>query len=176
MRDSALGRLALAARHPPLWARWLLTIVAFAVLIVLAIVVVRQHSEVTSAPTKSEREAEVQANREGDIVIEEDQAPHTASLSAGVPTLTALQREIAGDARARIQTGELTGPFQSVRCKAGHVVGANRAYSCSVRAAGVTYPYVALLDTRTRRLTWCKIDPPPTGGAPEVPVSPRCRL
>ncbi len=175
MRDSSLGRLVLAARHPPLWARWLLTILTFAVLTLAVVVFVHDHSEGTSAPTKSEREAEVEANREGNVVIEEDQAPHTARLGAGVATLTALERAISGDAHVRIQVGDLTGPFQSVHCKAKGAVGANRAFSCTVHAAGVAYPYLAVFNERTGQSTWCKVDPPPTGGAPEVPVSPRCK-
>ncbi|MFZ1926923.1 MAG: hypothetical protein WAU42_12365 [Solirubrobacteraceae bacterium] len=175
MRDSSLGRLALAARHPPLWARWLLTIFAFAVATLAVVVFVHDHSEGTSAPTKSEREAEVEANREGNVVIEEDQAPHTARLGTGVATLTALERSISADARGRVQSGNLTGPFQSVRCEAKAAAGADRAFRCTVHAAGVTYPYLAVLNTRTRQFTWCKLDPPPVSGAPEVPVSARCR-
>ncbi len=176
MRDSSLGRLMLAARHPPLWARWLLTILTFAVLTLAAVVFIHAHSEGTSAPTKSEREAEVEANREGNVVIEEDQAPHTARLATGVATLTALERTISSDAHGRIQAGNLTGPFQSVHCEAKGAAGANRAFRCTVRAAGVNYPYVAVLGEHTRQLTWCKLDPPPASGAPEVPVSARCKL
>lgn len=172
----SLERLATAARHPPLWARWLLTIFAFAVLTLVVAVFVNDHSEGTSAPTKSEREAEVEANREGNVVIEEDQAPHTAAPGAGVPTLLALERAIADDARGRIQAGNLTAPFQSVHCEAKGSAGANRAFSCSVHAAGVAYPYLAVFDERTRQFTWCKVDPPPVSGAPEVPVSARCKL
>jgi hypothetical protein len=175
MRDSSLGRLVLRARHPPLWARWLLTILTFAVLTLAVVVFVHDHSEGTSAPTKSEREAEVEANREGNVVIEEDQAPHTARLGAGAATLTALERAISGDARGRIQAGNLTGPFQSVHCEAKGTADANRAFRCTVRAAGVNYPYVAVLDENTRQFTWCKLDPPPVSGTPEVPVSARCR-
>jgi hypothetical protein len=175
MRDSSLGRLALAARHPPLWARWLLTIFAFAVLILAGVIVVHDNSEGTSSPTKSEREAEVEANREGNIVVEEDQAPHSARLGAGVATLTALERSISDDARGRVRSGNLTGPFQSVHCEAKGAAGANRAFRCTVRAAGVNYPYVAVLGAHTRRFTWCKLDPPPASGAPEVPVSASCR-
>jgi hypothetical protein len=175
MRDSSLGRLVLAARHPPLWARWLLTIFAFAVLTFAAVVFVHDHSEGTSAPTKSEREAEVEANREGNVVIEEDQAPHTARLGAGVATLTGLERAISSDAHSRIQAGNLTGPFQRVRCEAKAATGAKRVFRCTVRAAGVAYPYLAVFNERTGQFTWCKLDPPPTGGAPEVPVSPRCK-
>lgn len=176
MRDSSLRTLALAARHPPLWARWLLTIFGFAVAILLVVVFVHAHSEGTSAPTKSEREAEVEANREGNVVIEEDQAPHTAPLRPGAPTLIALEGAIAADARGRIQAGDLTAPFQSVHCRTKGTVGPNRAFSCTVHAAGVAYPYLAVFDKRTRQFTWCKVDPPPVSGAPEVPVSARCKL
>lgn len=176
MRDSSLGRLVWVARHPPLWARWLLTILTFAVLTLAVVVFVHDHSEGTSAPTKSEREAEVEANREGNVVIEEDQAPHTARLGAGVATLTALERAISGDAHGRIQSGNLTGPFQSVHCEAKSVAGANRAFRCTVYAAGVAYPYLAVLNAHTRQFTWCKLDPPPVSSAPEVPVSARCRV
>jgi hypothetical protein len=175
MRDSSLRRRVLAARHPPLWARWLLTIFSFAVLVLAVVVFVHAHSEGTSAPTKSEREAEVEANREGNVVIEEDQAPHAVRLVAGTATLTALKRAISDDAHSRIQAGDLTGPFQSVHCEAKGAAGANRAFRCTVHAAGVVYPYLAVLNERTRQLTWCKVDPPPVSGAPEVPVSARCR-
>jgi hypothetical protein len=176
MRDSSLSRLALAARHPPLWARWLLTVFSFAVAVLVVVVFVHAHSEGTSAPTKSEREAEVEANREGNVVVEEDQAPHTAPLRAGAPTPIALESAIAADARGRIQAGNLTAPFQSVYCKANGAAGAKLAFSCTVHAAGVAYPYLAVFDKRTRQFTWCKLDPPPIGGAPEVPVSVRCKL
>jgi hypothetical protein len=175
MRDSSLGHLATAARHPPLWARWLLTIFTFAVLTLVVVVFVHAHSEGTSAPTKSEREAEVEANREGNVVIEEDQAPHAVRLAAGTATLIAVERAISGDAHSRIQAGNLTGPFQSVRCEPKEAAGGNRAFRCTVHAAGVAYPYLAVLDERTRQLTWCKVDPPPISSSPEVPVSARCR-
>ncbi len=176
MPDSSLERLATAARHPPLWARWLLTIFAFAVLTLAAVLFVRAHSEGSSAPTKSEREAEVEANREGNIVIEEDQAPHTAPLRTSGPALAALERVIATDARGRVQAGDLTAPFQSVHCNAKATAGADQAFSCTVHAAGVAYPYLAVFNKRALQFTWCKVDPPPTGGAPEVPVSARCKL
>jgi hypothetical protein len=175
MPDSSLRRLALAARHPPLWARWLLTIFAFAVLTLAVVVFVHAHSEGTSAPTKSEREAEVEANREGNVVIEEDQAPHTARLGAGVATLAALERAISSDAHGRIQAGNLTGPFRSVHCEVKGAAGSNRAFRCTVRAAGVAYPYLAVFNERTRQFTWCKVDPSPVSSAPEVPVSARCK-
>jgi hypothetical protein len=169
-----LGRLMLAVRRTPLWARWLLTILAFVVLILVGRSVLR-NSEGASGPTTSERQAEVEANREGDIVVEQDQAPHTAPLRDGVPRRVALEHEIAADARSRVQGGELTGPFQSVRCAAsGSPRGGRQAFRCTVHSAGIVYAFVAVLDAPTHQLTWCKVDPP-ANGATALPLSARCR-
>ncbi|HEY5262619.1 MAG TPA: hypothetical protein VIJ33_10920 [Solirubrobacteraceae bacterium] len=177
MRDSSLVRFALAARHPPLWARWLLAILGFVILIV-AVRALTTSGEGSSNPTSSERTAEVEANREGQIVVEEDQTPHTAPLSSGIPTRAALESAITTDARNRILHGELTGPLQSVRCgSAGPLHADRRALHCTAHANGISYPFLGVVDEGARQLTWCKVDPPPTGGAePEVPVSPRCRV
>lgn len=169
-----LGRLVLVIRRTPLWARWLLTILAFVVLILVGRGFVH-NSEGASGPTTSERRAEAEANREGDIVVEEDQAPHTAPLRPDVPARVALEHAIAADVHNRIQSGELTGPFQSVRCTASGSTHAGRqAFRCTVRTAGIAYPFLAVLDEPTRRLTWCKVDPP-ANGASAIPVSLRCR-
>jgi hypothetical protein len=172
---SPLGRLVPAIRGIPLWARWVLTILAFVVLILVGRGFVH-NSEGVSGPTSAERKAEVEANREGDIVVEEDQAPHTAPLSSGVSRQVALESAIAADARHRVRSGELTGPFQSVRCATSGSANAGRqAFRCTVHSADIAYRFVAVLDVPTRQLTWCKIDPP-ANGATAIPLSARCRV
>jgi hypothetical protein len=179
--DSRPRRLARTARHPPLWARWLLTIVGFAVLIVAVGVVVRSGGGGggggVSGSARSEAEAEAEADREGQIVIAQDQAPHVAPLAPGMSARVGLEHAIAADVRGRIGDGQLTGPLQSVRCQAagpGHA--GRRPYRCTVRSADITYPFLGVADERTVRLTWCKVDPPPVANEPpEVPVSPRCQ-
>jgi hypothetical protein len=169
-----LGRLVPAVRRTPLWARWLLTILAFAVLVLVGRGFVH-NSEGASGPTSAERTAEAEANREGDIVVEEDQAPHTAPLRPGVPTLIALEHAIAADAHNRIQSGELTGPFQGVRCAvSGSPHAGRQAFHCTARSASIAYTFLAALDEPAHQLTWCKIDPP-ANGATAIPVSARCR-
>jgi hypothetical protein len=169
-----LGRLVGAMRDTPLWARWLLTILVFVVLILVGRGFVH-NSEGASGPTGAERKAEAEANREGDIVVEEDQAPHTASLRPGAQARAALEAAIAADAHNRIQSGELTGPFQDVRCVASGSPHAGRqAFHCTVRSASIAYTFTAVLDAPAHRLTWCKIDPP-ANGATAIPVSARCR-
>jgi hypothetical protein len=180
------------ALHPPLWARWVLTILGFAVLVVVIAIVVHKVNHESTAPTAESVTAEKEANREAEIVIAQDQEPHTAALRAPATgsegsgsasgsasaTRTALERAIAGDVNARIDDGALTGPLQSIRCQtSGAASGGRQPFRCTVRSAGITYPFLAVANERRGELTltWCKVDPPPTPGATEAPVSPRCR-
>lgn len=131
-------------------------------------------SEGASGPTHQEITAEFEANREGDIVVEEDQAPHTAPLPSGISHQVALEDAIAADARHRVRSGELTGPFQNVSCATfGSSRAGREAFHCTVRSAHIAYRFVAVFDAPARQLTWCKIDPP-ANGATAIPVSPRC--
>lgn len=172
-----------AALHPPLWARWLLAIAGFAVLIVAIAVVVQRVNNSSNEPgsSASEARAEAEANREGQIVVEQDQAPHTAALRPGANIATAamtaaLERAISADVHARVKDGQLTGPLQSVHCHtAGPARDGRRPFRCTVRSAGIDYSFVAVADPRNENLTWCKLDPPPEPGVGEVPVSARCR-
>lgn len=160
---------------PPLWARWLLTILAFAALTVAIVIAI--HAVNDSGASASERSAALEADREGQIVIAEDQAPHTSPLPSGAPARVALQRVIAIDMRNLIRHGALTGPLQGVSCTpAGQRQSGRQAFHCTARAAAIVYPVLGVVDEHTRQLTWCKVDPSPVSNGPqEVPVSPRCR-
>jgi hypothetical protein len=162
----------LAVRHPPLWARWLLSLLGFAVLILLVSIAAHGHA----GSSQPDRSAEVEANREGQIVVAEDQSPHTSTLRADTPPRAALELAITADVRTRIRDGQLTGSFQSVRCVPARSPRAGRrAYRCTARVAGIAYDFLGVVSERTRELTWCKRDPPPAANAPSaVPVSPRC--
>jgi hypothetical protein len=171
---SPLSRLSASARRIPLGARWILTILVFLVVSFVLHNVIHD-SEGASGPTSQELRSEFEANREGDVVVEEDQAPHTASLRAGVPARAALERAIAADTRNRVRASELSGPFQSVRCAStGATHTGRQAYRCTVRSAGIAYTFLAVLDAPARQLTWCKVDPP-ANGSTAIPVSERCR-
>ncbi|HLH13480.1 MAG TPA: hypothetical protein VKV16_01725, partial [Solirubrobacteraceae bacterium] len=157
-----LQRPLAAWRQLPLWARWALTIAVYAVAILAVVLAIHAANSGGSSASKSEAHAEAEANREGRIAIAQDEAPHTAAL-AGTPASAAqqLQRAIAADVRARITHNQLTGPLQSVRCSAaGQPRDARQPYRCSVLSAGLDYPFLAVVDQRARRLTWCKLDPP----------------
>jgi hypothetical protein len=156
-----------------MWARWVLvSLVAVAVIAYIVISVGRAGPEGAA----SEAGAEAEDNRIADITITEDQAPRVAPLPAGSAPVPALEQAISGDVRRRIADGQLTGPLQSVSCaQAGGGSAGRRPYRCSVRSADIAYPFLAVVDERAGRLTWCKVDQTPAGGGPEVPVSAACR-
>jgi hypothetical protein len=162
----------MATRHPPLWARWLLSILGFAALIALISIAVRGQG----GPSQPDRSAEVEADREGQIVIAQDQAPHNATLHAGIHARVALELAITADVRDRIRNGQLAGDLQSVRCRPARSPHAGRrAYRCTARVANIAYPFLGAADEHARSLTWCKRDPPPSSNAPlAVPVNPGC--
>jgi hypothetical protein len=174
MNDSSLRRILAVLRHPPLYARWMIAIAVFAALAVAIGVAVRNGGSGGSA--ESEAGALAEANHEAEVAIADDQAPRVASLTAGMSVQVALERAIAADVHGRIRDGQLTGPLQSVRCGApGRPQGTRRPLHCTVRSAGITYPFLGVADERASQLTWCKVDASPTSDATlEVPINPRC--
>ena len=160
-------------RRLPLWARWALAIVvAMAVTAGIAIAIDRAGPP----PSESEAGAEAEVTRAADIAIAEDEAPHLASLSPGSASASALEGAIARDIHRRIADGQLTGPLQSVACRAVGAGSAGREpYRCTVRSAGIAYPFLAVVDERRQRLAWCKVDRPPVVDGPEIPISASCR-
>ena len=157
-----------------MWARWLLTILAFVVLILVGRGFVHD-SEGASGPTNAERTAEVEANREGDIVVEEDQAPHAATLRlachADSPSkMRSLQTRATG-----FRAENSADRFRACAATtAGSPSGGRQAFHCTVRSSDIAYRFLAVFDAQTHQLTWCKVDPP-ANGATAIPVSARCR-
>jgi hypothetical protein len=159
-------------RRPPMWLRWALSLGVAAVLAVALIVFVSHHNDnllAHESPKAAER-----ANREAEIVVSQDQAPHVVTLAAGA-SLTAVTRAIRHDMTARIASGQAVAPLQHAGCVAAGRRASEVGYRCRATAAGVVYPYQAVLDRRTRTLTFCKHDAPPVPSM-NIPVSPRCRL
>jgi hypothetical protein len=167
------------ARQPlPLWARWAAaTVVGIAVIAAVVIAVNRAGPEGVAA---SESGAEAEVSRLSDLAITEDQAPRTANLPASSAPAAALRQAIVSDVHKRIAHDQLVGPLQSVHCAASAPSsdgpGGREPYLCTVHSDGISYRFLAVVDQRDRRLTWCKVDPPAAAKTgPEIPVSARCR-
>lgn len=157
----------------PLWQRFALAGIVTAALLVALVVYVENNN--TDSPKSTNPASDVQANREAEILVAQDQAPHTARLPGGVTPAQAAARVVQASMRRRIARGELAGPLQRTGCHAaGRPTDSRRAFSCTVLAASVTYPFVGVIEQRERRITYCKRDPPPAP-SDDVAVSPRCR-
>jgi len=170
-----MGSLLDAWRERPLWARWVLTLVGFAVVGTIAVIVFTNENGKDDGP-QPESPAEVrEANRESQLVVEQDQAPHTVRLAVGASAQAALTRAIADNMRARIARREIDGPMEGARCapSGSGESATTQGFRCTVTAAHVGYPFAGVVDHRTGAITWCKRDPAPSAQT-AVPLSPRC--
>jgi hypothetical protein len=159
-------------RRPPLWLRWAASLGVGVALIIALVIFVDHHNSDSLAPENPA--AAVRANREDEIVVAQDQAPHVVRAPAGVAPRAAIERVVRADTAQGIAKGQLAGPLQRARCTpAGASTAARRAFRCTVTASNVNYLFDGVVDVQTRRLTYCKRDPPPVASQ-NIPVSPRC--
>lgn len=159
-------------RRPPMWVRWALSLGVAAVLAVTLILFVSHHNDNLLAHESPK--AAARANRLAETVVSQDQAPHRVTLAPGASP-AAVAHAIRHDMTVRIANGQAGAPLQRVHCATVGTRASDTGYRCRATAAGVGYPYQAVLDHRTRALTFCKHDAPPVPSM-NIPVSPRCRL
>ncbi|MGI8713460.1 MAG: hypothetical protein ACR2NR_09800 [Solirubrobacteraceae bacterium] len=159
-------------RRPPLWARWVVSFAVAAALLVGLVAWVSHHNG-NGLATVSPKAA-ARANREAEIVVSQDQAPQVVAVAAGA-SRAAVTHAIRRNITTRIATGQAGAPLQHVHCGRYRVRGAAEGFRCTATAAGVNYPYEAVLNSRAHTLTLCKHDAPPVPSQ-DIPVSRRCRL
>jgi hypothetical protein len=156
-----------------LWLRYVLAVTAAAA--VLVALVMAENSGNGAAPARENPAAEAEANRESQIVVAQDQAPHAAPLAHRLRPQLAIERAIAADASDRIRHNDMTGPLRRVRCaRSGSKRSARQAFSCQAFAGDLRYPFLGVVDLRAGRVIWWKRDPPPAPGF-GVATSPPCR-
>jgi hypothetical protein len=147
-------------------------LVASGLLIALVVAV---HNNGPDSPASQNPTAVAQANQEAEIVVAQDQAPHALPLAPGIAPAAALSRAVRGYMAGQIRQGDLNGPLQRSSCTAAGRRGGSFAFRCTVLAADVSYPFLGVVDLTSRRVTYCKRDPPPVPSE-NIPVSRRCRV
>jgi hypothetical protein len=164
---------SLARQRPPMWARWVLSLAVAAALLTALIIFVDRHN--SNGPASQNPKAVAQANREAEIVVAQDQAPHVVVLNSASDPRAAFVAAVRADMSGRINRGTIDGTLQRVTCaRAGQRAG-TLAYDCTAVVADVNYPYLGVIDLAARRLTYCKRDEPPVPSQ-NIPVSSRCEL
>ena len=176
--------------------RWLVGAAIATVLIAgLAVIamIARSDRSDRDAAAKAEQTRRVAALR---VRIARQQAPHQGAardlrpaanatddqlLAARKALVGAVQRRITDDARARVKTGELTGPFSHTTCgpilKSKDAIPDDRVLSKSIgrydcvavkrdvtlhpgqKVAELGYAFVAALNFKTYTYTWCRNNP-----------------
>jgi len=158
--------------RPPLWLQWVLSIVV-ATAAIFALVRFVQSNTANQITTESPA-GEVRQNQEAEALVAEDQTPHTLRLPRHTAPAATLNRAIRADMTTMIDQGSLDGPLQRSSCAPTGPIGmAGQRFRCTVSAAGVSYPFVGVIDARARTIVYCKRDPPPVPSQ-NVPLSPRC--
>ena len=158
--------------RPPLWLQWVLSI-TIAVAAIFALVRFVQGANDDQLTTESPA-GEVAQNQEAEALVAEDQEPHTVRLPGHTTPTAAANRAIRADMTTQINQGSIDGPLQRSSCAMTGPPGrAGQRLSCTVSAAGVSYPFVAVVNTRAHTIVYCKRDPPPVPSQ-NVPLSPRC--
>ena len=156
-----------------LWQRFALSLLVAAVLVVALVLYVNANN--TNAPTSTNAAAAVQANRDAEILVAQDQAPHTVALRRGQSAVVGLEAAVHARMAKQVSSGAIDGPVRPARCRpAGPTTSSRRPFSCAIVSGNVTYPFLGVVDTAGRRITYCKRDPPPVA-SDDVPVSARCR-
>lgn len=163
--------MSLPRLHLPVWARWSLSL-GIGVILFIALVVFVDHNSNNSEATQSPQ-AVARANREAEIVVEQDQAPHVARVTPGQSPLVAARAAVRADVNTMINKGIIDGTLTRTRCATTHRRAGRVAFACTAVVASVNYPFVGVVDVPARRVTYCKHDEPPVPSM-NIPVSPRC--
>jgi len=159
--------------RPPLWARWVLSFAVAIVALVALIVFVDRHNNDNLA-TQSPK-AVARANREAEIVVAQDQAPHVLALRSVSDPRAAFTRAVRNDMNYRINRGIIDGNLDHVRCSRNGRRGGTLSFNCVATADQVNYQYMGVVHLAARQLIYCKRDAPPVPSM-NIPVSSRCDL
>ena len=160
--------------------------IAAAVAVTLAVVVPNiNHAKRTHAAAEARAHAAAVAAERRRLT--EDQRPHHAAIASRSSAVAELQGAITADARARARRGALPGPaVRRTRCQPAALDRAGRAalaaggrlFDCLALTPGSgAFGFVAVVDYRDRRLTWCKTNAIALTDAPAlatVPLRPSC--
>ena len=163
-------------RKLPLWAQWALPFSVAAVLVIAMIVFVEHESnDVPFQAHIGAKELAIEA-QQADAEMRQTQAPHSATLSAGVAPVTGLKHAITIWLSGQMKLGLVDGPLNGISCVTTAGSSSTRiALKCELTAANVNYPFYGVVTPATRQITYCqRVAYAPQYGLPLIPLSRRC--
>jgi hypothetical protein len=163
-------------RSLPLWAQWAIPFaVAAAVVIALVVFVNYETNKVPAVAGISSPNAIREQNREDTILVQQQQAPHVVTLTAGESPSRAIRAAVVAYMIRQINSGAIDGPIRSASCTAAGATTGRLLFHCHVTASAqqVTYPFYGVVQPASHRVTYCQRVAPPIPSM-NVPVSKRC--
>jgi hypothetical protein len=162
-------------RGLPAWLQFSVTLGIGAIVIVAVVLYVHHvgNDSAQEAPVTSPK-AVKEENREANILVRQDQAPHHASLGPGSAAADGLRAAVLKYMRHQINIGVISGPVTKSSCVArSGSTSTRQSLRCDVTAADVTYPFYGVVEPKSGQITYCKKDQPPIPSM-NVPLSARC--
>ncbi|HTW11718.1 MAG TPA: hypothetical protein VME01_03165 [Solirubrobacteraceae bacterium] len=163
-------------RKLPPWAQWTIPFTVAVVAVVALVVWVEHQTNDVPAEAYIGTTALASEYQQGYALMQQEQAPHHASLGAGMAASPGLGYAIRVWANHQIATGQMNGPLESVSCttQAGSS-SARVAMKCDLLAAHVKYQFYGVVTPARRRVTYCQwIEWPPLTEMSNLPLSQSC--
>ena len=140
--------------------------------LIVGLVVFVDHHNGNGLATQSPA-AVARANREAEIVVAQDQAPHVVRLRSAAHPGAAFAHTVRAQVNQLVNRGIIDGTLQHVRCGRRGGSGDTLGFRCTAVVDGVNYPYVGVIHLAARQLVYCKRDEPPVPSQ-NIPISRRC--
>lgn len=157
----------------PLAARWVVSLIIAAVMIVLLVAFVSHNNGNGEAPISKSRLKQEYA--QDTILLHQEQAPHSVHVASAASAQTTLVASVGRLMRRQVTANILPGPVQHVRCWENARQGPRVGFHCSAKADDISYPFLAVYTPSAHRAVFCKKVYAPVASE-DIPVSRRCRL
>jgi len=147
----------------------------FGTALVIAVVLFVHHSnDVPLIAKVTNPQAIAEQNREDNIIVRQQQAPHVVKLKPGVTPSDGLRAAVVGYMTYQINQGAMDGPIKRASCRSvAGGTGVRQVLRCDVTASDVTYPFDGVVQPAAGVITYCQRVQPPLPSM-NIPVSKRC--
>ncbi|HEX3690411.1 MAG TPA: hypothetical protein VHV28_11955 [Solirubrobacteraceae bacterium] len=154
-----------------MWAKFAVSLGVGAILLVALIIFVNHNNTDSNATLTPSEQAKV--NREAELVVAADQAPHLVTLTASESPRAGFVRTVRTTMTGMVNKGVIDGPLQRAHCTRRGGAKGRPAFTCVATANDENYDFVGVVDLTAHQLTYCRREPPPVP-TDKIPVSPDC--
>jgi hypothetical protein len=164
----------------PLWLRYAIAISTATIIFVALVIYVHDHqAQSEGLPASPSRAQAAQEQKQDEVVIGQQQAPHVVRLATGTAPLQAARAAVHRYVTDQVSQSQVAGPVDGpATCTAGGGSPTRLLFHCNVRAGSAAtqlrYPFVAVVVPSAARVTYCQVVTPPYP-VKAVPISAACR-